>query len=147
MRKSLRKEDILCNIFCERWEKVVTVSSFLSVEIFYLTKHKLITFLTFTHRLSFLKTATTSMSYNQTIDTNNKVKELLTTESIMLLLWCFSVPCILFTILIASICFKKPKCNLCHNAIHPSPEDIKGCVDEFQFHMPPKNSMDYCCPM
>ena len=82
------------------------------------------------------------MSYNQTIDTNNKVKELLTTESIMLLVYCFSVPCILLTIWISTI-FCKPAKEV--YVISPSPEEVEGSVDEFD--MPSENFMDYCHQM
>ena len=48
------------------------------------------------------------MPYNQTIDVTS-MSEFLTFDSVILLIVCFIVPCILITILILTICCKESK--------------------------------------
>ena len=48
------------------------------------------------------------MPYNQTIDVTS-MSEFLTFDSVILLILCFTVPCILITILILTICCKESK--------------------------------------
>ena len=48
------------------------------------------------------------MPYNQTMDVNS-MSEFITFDSVILLIVCFAVPCILITILIFTICCKESK--------------------------------------